>query len=69
MFKSVFGILNSEEWEECREKLLATMKNYDYIYSILTALMENSLCFKGMAELEKEICRQELRADIRNLVS
>ena len=49
VFKSIFGILLSGSWEECKQLLVATLKKFDYIYSILMSMLESCEVMVGLA--------------------
>ena len=64
VFKSIFKVLYANQWGECKELLLLTMKKYDYIYQILMFLLQNSEYMQKLAEKEKEGCRLEMKSEI-----
>lgn len=68
-FKGIFGVLFSEEWGECRERLMDIVRRKEYIYAIVTALLENAECLREAGEREKELCRRELREDIEEMLA
>jgi len=63
-FKSIFGVLLSDEWENIKVCLLGSMARFEYIFPIMMNVMENSDFMAGLAERERENRRLEVREAI-----